>query len=1757
MPTTVPLPIEEKNETRLWRRIGASALCAWLVISPTGLVYGAGIVADGAVAGHAPGVTQTGSGIPLVNIAAPNAAGISHNRYQSFNVDPVGAILNNSRVSGVSPVGEAIAANPNLGSRSASLIVNEVVSAVPSQLNGPLAVFGDTAQVVVANPNGITCNGCSFVNTSRATLSTGTPQWLAASGGSAGFDQASALALQVNGGQIEFTGQGLASSLSQLDAIAQTLSIDAPIDIGTGALNLLAGRQTVDQATLVQLAAGAGNTRTDIGAEWAIDASVLGAMNAGTIRIVATPAGMGVRSATRLAASSSDLTLSANGDLQLNGALAHNDLHLSSSGTVSSSDALEAGHDIDLHATRLDSHGQDIVAQHDANLDLLGNDAATLDNTGGSILAGNNLALTLQNAELHLDAASTGQIDAAQTLSIDADGILNSGSFSHAATLNLNARTELNNTGTIQAGVVNASAPSFVNSGTIVSQGNLGVASSGFANSGFIGAGNDATFDIGGSNAGGTLYAARDLALTTTQSGNLGGTVRADRDLALDFGDYTHGAGETDFNAGRDLTVNAHTLTNQDTLQATRDVNINAASVNNTGTIVSGQDININVGTLTNTAGTIEATRDLNIDATTISNQRGPLKTVYVNWGEFQPPGSVNCRADHGYCESWQQAESTPAAVLSAGRNLVTTTSGTLHNDASLITAGGDITLAAATFENTSHTLTTQWHGHWREWKGFFFGYKDHDDWGNSVSGNTTAVVQTVGTLAISAPTQTNNGNLIGSSVWLGGEGLTNGLTDYHRPTAATTIPDSIAALAVPPGAKFTPTGASLFSSNVRLSLLVPGSVNSLLPAELQNTDVPFLMDAWLEDQAIRQAALNDAGLASFLAGADPEAERAELYGNAARYAAAHGIKLGVALSPEQQASLTAPILWYVAQTVTGPDGQPYRALVPTLYLPDAARTQLAKQAGGSIQGGDVALYFRDSIDNTGFIQADTLSLATARLSNRKRSADIAAGGPDIRQYNGTQGYWDISGDSVQAGGFIAAGKLQLNARTIASISGEIYQNGIDQNPALAKALGIDFTQSTNADHIQQHWVQIKKQNPFEQVVVMAMAVYMSFVLGPEISGMIGDATGAAAGSTFAAATSTTVGGITTTTAAGLGNITLSSALTSMTVSAGTQLLTTGRIDGGQLFRTGLASGLTAGLGQGLGLNQMAGMNNVDGVPGLSKISQNLLNGNFSNFGTVLEGIAGRGLVNAGVDRLVNHSSFASAFKSSLISDASALGANLIGTAWGGGPLNPNANPVLQTVAHAGLGAISASLRGQDAVAGAIGGASESVLGNVAEANGWIDAKGNNTLNQQALYAGGATLLGGLVANAVGHDGTAAAQVAQNAAINNQLSRKEWPAYQQEKAQTKDSLLGNALTEAKYDALSAKNYATSLKNATTDEAQQSLASLQKDRAFYQEQLKASGGTDAAIQNQIDQINSLIGVTEFAIQAKSTLNSGLTKVAYAANGLASTTASAVLTRTLGGDQPGVNISPQEYKDWLTANPNASWTDGHPTAVYQVDLSTGSVNKQIVTSPSLGEELTNTLSLELVPTGKGLGNFAGAVYTATNDSYSQQIRNEAAFDAGANYLSVPAAVAMIAAPALTKGTAGSAGAFDAPVGGATSIATPYGPAFQSNAPAALNAINEVQQGAMLYRLGTLGQSQTAEAQFWSLQNPLTTPNYAGLYGIPPENVANANFIETAVLKPETPFITRSAPPVGTNPGGGVEVVVPSGGVQMRSFSSQTSN
>ncbi|TDR76524.1 hemolysin [Paludibacterium purpuratum] len=222
-------------------------------------------------------VREAGGGAEVVQIVGANPHGLSHNRYNAHDVGPAGAVYNNAVQSGQSQLAGPLAANPKLGGRAATVILNEVISRNPSLLLGQMEVFGQAANLVLANPNGITCNGCGFINSRHATLLVGTPQ-LQDGRLQALSSAAAASRLTVGAGGI--------SANSALDLIAPR--IDAQ-----GALVATSGIRAVIGQALLNDDTGELTVRREPQAE-RLDSAFLGGMQAGRISIVSTDDGAGV-----------------------------------------------------------------------------------------------------------------------------------------------------------------------------------------------------------------------------------------------------------------------------------------------------------------------------------------------------------------------------------------------------------------------------------------------------------------------------------------------------------------------------------------------------------------------------------------------------------------------------------------------------------------------------------------------------------------------------------------------------------------------------------------------------------------------------------------------------------------------------------------------------------------------------------------------------------------------------------------------------------------------------------------------------------------------------------------------------------------------------------------------------------------------------------------------------------------------------------------------------------------------------------------------------------------------------------------------------------------------------------------------------------------------------------------------------------------------------------------------------------------------
>ncbi|WP_039303703.1 hemagglutinin repeat-containing protein [Cedecea neteri] len=478
---------------------------------------------------------QAGNGVPVVNIAAPNQAGISHNQFQDYNVGKEGLILNNATGQMTqTQLGGLIQNNPNLrAGQEATGIINEVIGGNRSQLQGYTEVAGKAANVMVANPYGITCNGCGFINTPNATLTTGKPQFDAAG---------NLLALDVSKGTITVEGQGLdASKTDALSIIARATEVNAGIHAKD--LKVTVGANRVSSTGAVTPIAGEGAAPVV-----AVDTGALGGMYANRIHLVSSDKGVGVNLGN-LNARQGDITLDASGKLVLNNSLASGDLTAQADNVALSGEHKSGG------ATQVNSRSDITVANgklaSDRDITLNGSGKLALNN--GQLTAGNDIALNA--GAVSTDAASEANAGGAIRASAAA-GMGNAGKLTAGRDIALSA-DQLSNSGQITAnGDLNAKAGSFNNSGNVQAQHNIQLDLGSFTHSGQMLAGAGLTATTGDAWIDGMLSSGNDQAWTSRNAFTVGpnGQLLSNGKLALQAGSVSH-AGT--INGKQDVTLSS------------------------------------------------------------------------------------------------------------------------------------------------------------------------------------------------------------------------------------------------------------------------------------------------------------------------------------------------------------------------------------------------------------------------------------------------------------------------------------------------------------------------------------------------------------------------------------------------------------------------------------------------------------------------------------------------------------------------------------------------------------------------------------------------------------------------------------------------------------------------------------------------------------------------------------------------------------------------------------------------------------------------------------------------------------------------------------------------------------------------------------------------------------------------------------------------------------------------------------------------
>jgi len=656
----------EKDQVRFSQRALSALLSVLLATQPLLPAVAATIAPSGNTQ-----MDKAANGVPVVNIATPNQSGISHNKYHDYNVGKEGLILNNATGQlNQTQLGAIIQNNPNLkAGQEAKGIINEVTGANRSHLQGYTEVAGKAANVIVANPYGITCNGCGFINTPNATLTTGKPV-LDASG--------KLQSLDVTKGAVTIEGAGLDGSQSDaVSIISRATEINAQLHAKD--VRVVAGANRVAADGSVSALKGEGDAP-----KVAVDTGALGGMYANRIRLVSSETGLGVNLGD-LNARQGDITLSSAGKVVLKNTLASGSTTVSAADVTLTGDHKAGGNFTVSGQSALTLNQAHIAAEN--NLQLATNGILT--QNGGAFTAGTDTTLTAnaltQSADAQAGAGRNLAVSVAENAALKGKNIAGQDATVNAKTLETGTQLTASRHISLEA------TQRAVLNGSVVAGQQLSVKGGELTQRGSVSAS-----DI--SLSGQALT--QESSSRTSASGN----------IALSTSGNTLLRGST--TAGKSLAINTGNLINSGTLSAGTDASLKTGIFSNTGT-VQGNSLNVS-GTDITSSGTLKSASTLGINARNamLSGDTGAKgKTTVIASGKLDNSGALV--SDDTL--TLKAAQVTNSGTLSGARGLagssdafITTEKSVTHSDGDLVLNNTATTLAGETSAGGSVSIRGQ-----------------------------------------------------------------------------------------------------------------------------------------------------------------------------------------------------------------------------------------------------------------------------------------------------------------------------------------------------------------------------------------------------------------------------------------------------------------------------------------------------------------------------------------------------------------------------------------------------------------------------------------------------------------------------------------------------------------------------------------------------------------------------------------------------------------------------------------------------------------------------------------------------------------------------------------------------------------------------------------------------------------------------------------------------------------------------------------
>ncbi len=987
-------------------------LAAGLFMTSTaGMASGPILPDPKAEARHQPQVEETANGISLVNITAPSSGGVSRNEYETFNVPDKGAILNNSYTLSKTELAGYVQGNNNMAERPAKIIVNEVTGTGSTSMDGFLEVAGNRADVVIANPNGITVNGGGFIHTGKAFLTTGKPIY---------DDRDNLQNLAVTGGLIDIEGKGLnGKEAGSLAILSRAVKINA--GIWAKDLHITTGANNIDAKTLEASAIeGKGGHPA-----FALDTAAIGGMYAGRITLVGTEKGLGVNNSGTWSAED-NLTLDWNGDLKNSGTIyskGNADLranYLENDKTIAAERNLSAAAKENIH-----NQGKLLAGE---NMGIYA--GKTLDNAGHAMESGNNLSIetgdAINNAAGTIKSGGSQQIKAGHALT-NTEGTL-------AADGNINIQTgRMTGDGIVSAGK---------KAGILLEKD--------FTNTGRLEAGSSLSLAVKGNITNRKEILSRGhLALESKNIRNeeTGEIKGADTETVAENTWVNHGLVN-----GENVHIRANHITNENTgrIYGTR-LSVETHTLDNLGTykekapvIASREHMNLSIsGTLTNTEhALIRAEGNLTIGGQSDENGKITGKTEKIENRSAYLESGGNMTIGVNHLENRNEHFSTKNVL--AGKTHHEEAVGQGKTDR--FTLGGKGTEGAAYIERRGHVdhLYTPDGGDYDHFTTYIYDRSVYED---RIDTTDPAHIAAGGSLSLEAGRAVNDRSVMtaGKTLTLHGADIENrdekghktvkeegtatsywtkrvhhGAHIHKRTETRTTRTDYMPADAVTdttviaavdkahtnPVYEGTKAEAYL-SPSKRKPLHISDSslyhVTSDPTARyLVETDPAYadrktflssdyffrrmqydpeklekrLGDGYYESQIVRDRLMQLKGKPA------GETEYKALMDAAVRWAQENkDVRIGMALTEDQKAALKEDIVWMVESSVLLPDGNIVKALVPEVYLAHGKNGTLTGSALISAENIDIRAT-NDILSRGTVIAGDTMRLSASDINN-------------------------------------------------------------------------------------------------------------------------------------------------------------------------------------------------------------------------------------------------------------------------------------------------------------------------------------------------------------------------------------------------------------------------------------------------------------------------------------------------------------------------------------------------------------------------------------------------------------------------------------------------------------------------------------------------------------------------------------------------------------------------------------------------------